>query len=210
MKTRVPRTSGFTLIELIVVLAIMGLLFSMAFAILISTIDFKNTAESVMAERKVVRAVMGLIARDLDYAFWPHSMPSFKGAQDRFDLISTRDSRPDKEGKVVEYSMVGYSVAAGEGDKVVIFRRHDPYEGQFKAEGTHWEELTDQLKEIRFAYVNGEGAVTEDWKDPKPPRAVEVTLSVEMRQRGNPESGTPPEAKLRTFRASFPVGSWRP
>lgn len=169
------KRGGFTLLEMIVVIAILGLLFSMAFTILTSTIVFVDSTESILAERRLARAFSVLLASDLQRSFWPDpaaltrtptpqgAIP-FWGEDDNFGFfaIGSVSKDPTSPGRFTDLYVVRYATmespeSSPDAERYILYRSVQPYRPNTvphaqKPDPREYKELINRFAEIKFEY----------------------------------------------------------
>ena len=176
------RPDGFTLVEMLIALAIFGMLTAAGVALLTVTARTQETSDRLLAELGEVRRLGALLTADL--------------AQAAPRLYRDRDGRPQRafsggagetemliafvrggwdDGKGAALQRVGYRLRGGRLERL-------SYAGVDGGDATAVVPLLDGVESLRLRYRDEEGAWRERW-DPsdsaKLPVAVElVTLSV--------------------------------
>ncbi|MCA8920529.1 MAG: prepilin-type N-terminal cleavage/methylation domain-containing protein, partial [Planctomycetes bacterium] len=183
---------GFTLIELMVTMAITALVFAMVGGILISVLSASERVEIELQYEKRGYGALTLIRRDLSgvYAYGLGGI-AFKGedeeqdgrSADTLDFVTTaRVLPPDEEGKVPRMIEVGYKLDANDalGDKsLTLFRRAEPFEGD-PIKGGDYLELLSGVESFALEYLDPKTQEwVEDWDKPDLlPLAVKITLEL--------------------------------
>lgn len=166
-RTHAPRSSGFTLLEVLVAMAILGLLLSSVYATFFTTIKAIRSTEEQDDVHQVARLVMDQISRDLTMAFYRSTKTVdgepkyiFMGrddrdgefARDRIDFLTTnhafyRDGRPETD--VVE---VSYYIDSTYYDRPFLIRREDPLPDEELRHGGTLRILAEQVVALDFRF----------------------------------------------------------
>ena len=129
------RRSGFTLIELVVVIGVFGGVMSIAYTILSSTMDAELRITKNTRTGKVGQGILQQIRRDLQGSVWrSYGTRVFLGvdggtgedANDELHFITTAPvPRPENEedAPISEVASVGYVLKAGEDGYSTLYRR---------------------------------------------------------------------------------------
>jgi type II secretion system protein J len=164
-KVKAKAKSGFTLLEVILTLVMLGYIVSCIYPCLIYTIDAKDRVESMSAVNKVGQAIIRQITHDLEGCYTHGILNPFEGVddgtQDGINFVTTVESAPDENGVRSNITEVGYRVVPNEQDPgyYVLLRREgfsvkgDPLKG-----GT-LSELFDRVKVFNLTYHDGTGWV---------------------------------------------------
>ena len=168
--------AGFTLIELVVVIAIFGLVMSMAYQILDSTIRSEQSITRQTRSGKVGQGILQQIRRDLQGAVWRSYGPdvflgldggSEENAQDEFHFITTSPV-PEFEDVVPEMisevASVGYVLKPGEEDWSTLYRRVKWELEDDPLGGGEYYEVYGFVRGMDVRYLGREEEWLEDWE----------------------------------------------
>ena len=162
---RKSRESGFSLLELIIVLGIFGLVLSMAYQILLTTLDAEQQVTRMTRNGKVGQAIMTMIRRDLQsIAYHGLGREVFFGTSEEIHFLTHAPVPNPPEDYSVEWlgelAGVGY-VLKSDQESAVIFRRvkwdiiDEPLE-----DGEYYEVFT-RAKSLEFRFFDGEEWLNE-------------------------------------------------
>jgi len=190
--------SGFTLLEVILTLVILGYIISCIYPCLIFTIDAKNRVEKMSALNKVGQAIIRQVSHDLEGFYAPTEGNPFEGIDDAtadsLNFVSTVESAPDQNGVRSNITEVGYRVEQNEQepDFYVLLRREGFFVSGDPLKGGSLSEVYDRVKRFNLKYYDG-----TDWVDGwncqekgGPPVAVKIEFVVKLEKE-------PPEAKTQ-------------
>ncbi|MGE4619079.1 MAG: prepilin-type N-terminal cleavage/methylation domain-containing protein [Planctomycetota bacterium] len=171
------KQQGFTLIEIVVVMAIFGFVMLATHTILISTLDADQRVQQTTLTGKIGESILNQMRRDLQGAVWRgFGEEVFRGedrgdddsAEDVIDFLTTSPvPSPDDEisSWTGEVSSVGYALRPGkESGDMVLFRRvewdmqNDPLDQGARIA------LYDRVKALDIHYLNEEGEWVQDWE----------------------------------------------
>ncbi|MAW77999.1 MAG: hypothetical protein CMJ95_11530 [Planctomycetes bacterium] len=167
---------GFTLIEIVVVLAIFGFVMMASYTILTSTLEADRRIQRATMTGKVGEAILNQMRRDLQGAVWRGlGQEVFRGedrgdedsAEDVIDFLTTAPvPTPDDDisNWTGEISSVGYALRPGEdsGD-LILFRRVEwDLESDPLDQGSR-SALYDRVKAMDIHYLDEEGEWAREW-----------------------------------------------
>lgn len=202
---------GFTLLEVMVGLAVLGIMVTMIWQISSGTIDTKERVEKRDQIYQTARIAMDSIVKDLSMAFLVTNSELLgktkdgqtvetafigddKGGFDELNFNSFSNWRMYRDTKESEQAEIGYSVERDEEDKELyrLTRRVSPYLDDNVIEGGSKEPVAVGITGFELEYYDGrEHDWTKNWnseevdqKD-KMPRAVKVTIS--FKDADNPD-----------------------
>lgn len=170
--------NGFTLVEMLVAVAIFGLIASAGVALLSMSLTAQRTAQSKLAEASEVRRAGALLAADLANAA-PRlrrdevgaTRPAFEAAANGFTLVRRARENPDGEARS-SLQMVDYRLAGARLER----RSAEAVDG---APPQRAALLLDGVRSMTLRYRAPDGAWRDRW-DPSDPRrlpaAVELVL----------------------------------
>lgn len=185
------RHRGFTLLELLVALAVFALVSTMAYAGLRTVMEGKN-ATDLQAERlKLLQSTMMMLERDLSQAsrrairdeFGDEQAAMSAGAYGEFRIQFTRAGRPNPMGiKRSRLQRIAYGIENGELVRYAWSVLDRP-QGEEPATAV----LLGGVRELSLRLLDGESEWHEQWPpeqfgdEPQPalPRAVELTLKMD-------------------------------
>jgi len=185
------RQGGFTLIEMLMTVAITALVFSMIGGILLSVISASEKIELKLRTEKKGYGVLGVLRRDLTgvyaYGLGPEA---FKGEDksvlgkeaDELHFVTTANVVETEDGQRPKLVEVGYRFDSGEGDDIVMFRRAAPLEGNPLGGEGDYVEILAGIQSFHLEYLNAE---TEQWverweQEEDLPKAVKVKVELRL------------------------------
>ncbi|TET32891.1 MAG: prepilin-type N-terminal cleavage/methylation domain-containing protein [Planctomycetota bacterium] len=184
------RNKGFTLIELVLAMAMLGAVMGLVYPIVVMTVNTMVAFEREAEVLRVGNAVLDLMTRDIQgcYANPNPSQPRlenvFVGSKEseleRLDFITTTVSHPDEDGNVSPLTEVGYhTYHNSKNGMFTLFRREDffVYKGDYTA-GGKYHEIYDRFESFKLEYFDG-NEWRESWEqEPNPPLAVKIYFVV--------------------------------
>lgn len=185
---------GFTLVELLVTVAITAALLMMIYGVVFSTITAADAIEGVVRETEPPAAILNLIRQDLEAAFVPGTEKvyfqgkSSTGGLGEADEIQFLTSNPafgsageEESAAFQTVNEVGYRLAPSKNsDYMVLQRRHDYFVDDDPLKGGVWIEVFDRIRSMKIEYYNGTEWVNEWTSAPEGrlPQAVKVELEL--------------------------------
>jgi prepilin-type N-terminal cleavage/methylation domain-containing protein len=197
------RQRGFTLIEILAVIAITGFVMYAVYAVLFSTLSAQEEVEQTVAVYEVGPRVLDLVVRDLEaVVFGP--LADNKGLKggiqpvggmeaSYIDLVTSRDSRTTLIVRDQEYrsdlTEIGYKCKPSDADPELLelYRREDwGVDDTPLAQGL-FHKVYDRVKEFKIEYIEGGEEDADEYPDTwdtaakkKLPRAVRLTLTIKI------------------------------
>ena len=190
---RAQRARGFTLLELMIGLALLGLIMTLIFAGLQLGIRSWDEAEAAGERSNRIRLVQALLARELAAVYpyrWKNSVDmdlAFSGAGDKLRFVSSTPPRAGQGG----LNLVSLLVAQSSQGVRLLMRRQIPAREQRDfddLEGADSVVLLEGLEGAAFAFFGsdtpaGRPSWRDRWEDTQRlPRLVRVSL----RAKGSP------------------------
>ena len=195
--------AGLTLMEIMIAVAVLGFMMTMAWTTMTSTIESKNRAEGKQERNHEIRVAMNIMVRDFSSAYL--SMNEDKNLDNRRTLFVGKDSSPVGE---VRFSSLGHRVLwsnANESEQTLISyaaatdRRDSSMTNLIRRESRRlsnetWENepaevdvLLRDIERVEFEYFNWRD---NDWQDnwntvnadgqrDKLPEFVRITITLE-------------------------------
>lgn len=172
------RREGFTLIEILVALSLLGLILPALYGILISTVRLREQIQEDGNPYGIGPTILDLIEEDVrgiyftnvkDNAYFFGETRSVSGRDaDRFDCITTVDSRTllgdDDQSRVrSDVTEVGYALRANpdNSDYLQLFRREDFFVDEEPFAGGRYRLLYDRIRTFDIVYLSEEGGAEE-------------------------------------------------
>ncbi len=187
------RVRAFTLLELVIAVAITALVMAMVGGILMSTLEADEKVNQALSAEKVGYGVVSLIRRDLEacytYALGAQSFKGERGTEgsvaDRMAFVSAVEGDPDPQsGRRPKFQRIGYRLKQEQnGNVLALYRYAEPYTstkddplaaGQYAFVATG-------LKSLKFSYLDGKDKTWKDdeWKETdRVPIAVKITVEL--------------------------------
>ena len=172
---------GFTLIEILIAVAIVSLILTIIYASYASSIDTMNYTREKMEALSMTRLILSRMSDELTSSFFSKDSEDvmFSGQEGKIDFISSSHERIFKDSKEYDLSEIGYfTEAPEEGESLCLWRREDRTPDDDVLEGGEKEKLMEGLEGTEFKYYDGEEWRLE-WDSEEEsglPQAVRVTL----------------------------------
>lgn len=210
---KTSRKSAFTLLEVLVAIAILSMIFTMVYSILFSTLSARDIIHDQTHVDRMADKLLGLIIRDLQAVYiYQVDGPCFVGKTgmqgDRLDFVTNMDSLIGKEEVKSDLCEVSYYTIPNnkESGAYFLIRREDFFLDDKLQEGGFGIKLYDRVAKFKLEYMKPDGNALTEWsiQDKKClPRAIRVTLGL---------FSAPPQAdseikasSIRTYQAVVPV-----
>lgn len=214
MSRRSRAAAGFTLIEVMVTVAITATVFAMIGGILVSVIGNAERIEKMLKTEKTGYGVLSTVRRDLTGVYaYALGGPAFKGTDkgvgnqesDELAFVTTARVLPAEDGRTAPALIeVGYTLREGEpqGTGLTLFRRAAAFEGDPLEGPEEYSEIASGIESFKLTYLDSED---DQWKDAweeaeRLPLAVKVelklTLSEADRQAAQEANVADPETKF--------------
>ncbi len=194
--SRRPRLSGrgFTLIEVLMTVAITALVFAMIGGILLSVIKASENIETKTRTEKAGYGVLATLRRDLTGVYaYALGGPAFRGEDktelgrdaDALHFVTTADVLPTQDGRRPRLIEVGYRVGGGDESQdglLGLFRRAGALEGDPLESGDEYAELYGRVHAFDLKYLDPDtGDWADSWDDAERlPLAVKVHLELAL------------------------------
>jgi len=168
--------SGFTLIEIVVVMSIFGIVMMASYTILTSTLEADRRIQQTTMSSKIGEAILNQMRRDLQGVVWRGlGQDVFRGedrgdeddAEDVIDFLTTSPVPPPEDevpSWTDEVSSVGYALRPGEenGDFILFRRVEWDLETDPLDQGSRTA-LYDRVKALDIHYLGEEGEWVREW-----------------------------------------------
>ena len=180
----VRREGGFTLLEIMVVLGILGVLFGTLFTVYSSTLEISAQVDAAEERGRSVKTVLSLLESDLSALYLGEPGGENGRAEYKLRTANPADDLLAEDGTrtLIEFSTtnslefstifpraavarVRYALKSeeeGEESSTLIRRQQ-----RFPGLGSGWTEieLADDVQDLHFVFVDGEGNQAEEWGD---------------------------------------------
>lgn len=193
-KSRVRVARSFTLIEMMVAVALMAMVLSMVGGILLSVINTREKVQDSLDSDKAGYGLLATLRRDLTGVYaYALGGPAFLGDNeeedgrpaDRIHFVTTADVSESSDGLKPRLVEVGYRLEkAREGDQLILYRRASGYEGDPLKGGGSYTGLYVGVHSFEIQYYDEEEKDwKEEWKHAKRlPLAVKVVLEISPKE----------------------------
>lgn len=188
------RRRGFTLLELVIAVAITALVMAMVGGILVSTLDTNERVVQALSTEKIGSGVVSLMRRDLEACYsYALGVAAFKGERgtegsfaDRVYFVSTTQGDPDPQtGRRATFQKIGYRLKQDTGgtNTLSLYRYAVPYTSAKDdplAPGPY-AFVTTGLKSLKLSYLDPKDKSWKDdeWKETdRIPLAVRITVEL--------------------------------
>ena len=210
------RRAGFTLIEIILAVAILSLMMVLAYSVVMSTVLAQKRIEAVMLSSEIGPVLIAQIREDLEGAFIPDGeegtdffagldRDTAAGGRDRIDFITSRMSYGAmKEGDPAAFhsvNEVGYQVGDNDvdGSVGILYRRIDHFIDEEPTKGGRLVELYDRVVSFNVSFLR-EGEWVETWSSLSEAEAAQLAQGTQTgQQAGSEEPSTPPPGQEKMF-----------
>jgi len=203
--------SGFTLVELITVMAVLPILLLLIHTALSSTTNARDMVEDDSAKTQIAHAIRNMILEDLSGCYIPprprQAAEDTKTSREFFEgrasgqnghlslnFITRRPSRTSGDKPSVDINEVGYRLVPNSKDYryMVLVRREESLFDDKPAEGGTETTIYDRVISAEILYFDGTKWV-KDWdfaEKNDAPVEVKVTLGIEVGKPGHTEDET--------------------
>lgn len=201
-KRKNNRFQGFTLIEVLIATSILSIILTMAYSILITTLDSRRFIEKRAHTERVGNRLLNFISRDIQGAYMyqvedhRYFFARKQGKNTRIDFVSNTDSillAPG--GNHSDLCEVGYFLKKNRDGTFRIIRREDFFIDADPFAGGTGIKLYDEITNFELRFFD-DGEVSSTWNSIKKkqlPQAVEITLGIKQ------------EDEVRFFRRTIPI-----
>lgn len=181
---------GFTLVEILIAVAIVSLILTIIYGSYASSIDSMNYTQEKMAAFSMIRLTLSRMSDELTSSFISDDEHlEFMGEEGRVDFVSSCHERIFKNSKEYDLVEIGYfteleEAEVSDSENLSLWRREDRTPDDEVLEGGERERLLKGLESIEFRYYSGDNWHSEwDSKAEKGlPRAVKITLKFQDRE----------------------------
>ncbi|MCB1315717.1 MAG: hypothetical protein KDK27_07165, partial [Leptospiraceae bacterium] len=188
--------AGFTLAEMAIVILLVGMLFTMMFAVLISLVDI--TSMAAPASKMKAKAFLALdnMRSSLNQTYYHSGLPNIwfvgrknSGCSQRCDQLTFAAVHPysaDLAQPAVREVSFYLKQMDGQPDLYRLMRREDSGIDEEPGEGGLHYELTDNVVSLEFRYTLNGLDYYEEWdstRRPRMPRIIQIRLVVKINER---------------------------
>ncbi|MGQ0666225.1 MAG: type II secretion system protein GspJ [Nitrospiraceae bacterium] len=173
--------SGFTLVEVLVAIALLATIGAMVFGSLVTTTRVVDAGRERSAREQTVRRILRVMADEMSLSRRVTEFPwvGVNGTQEGqpADTVAFLTMSEGLGVSAVKESDLIRVVYARDGDRLIRFVRRNIY--GLTDESLDQVELADQVKGFNLRYFDGQGQVwTDEWLASKMPKAlvIEVTF----------------------------------
>jgi general secretion pathway protein J len=203
MSRRRPGQHGFTMIELLIALAIVGALVAIAFGGLRVAVAAWRQGEDRAEAHQHVRSVALTLARAISATYpyrasrseGPDPVVLFEGTETRVEFVTQATPFPD--AIPIAFTAVVFSHDEGGESGLVVRQRALPNREPFSEAKIVYRDTT--VTSLKFAYLDEGGSWKDSWDGAEAkatPRAVKVTVATVL--NGRTEELPPLTVSLRT------------
>jgi prepilin-type N-terminal cleavage/methylation domain-containing protein len=187
-RSRCRRTkNGFTLLEIMVVLGILGVLFGTLFTVYSSTLGISAHVDEAEERGRVVRTTLTLLESDLSGLYLDHQENGNGTERSRAYDLRTGDSAEDTLSGIQERTLIRFATT-----NTLEFSAHFPknsvasvryvlrakgdeaepstlvrLQQRFPGLGSGWTEfeLADHVRELTFSFMDDKGVESTEWSE---------------------------------------------
>ena len=174
--------AGFTLIEILIALAIASLIFTIIYGAYAASIDTMNYTRQKMETFSITRLTLSRMNDELTSSFLSDNESlRFLGEEGKIGFVSAFHERIFRDSKEYDLVEIGYFTEpdeAGGEERFLLWRREDRTPDDDVLAGGVKEKLLDDLTGIEFQYYDGEEwrLVWDSEEEGRLPQAVKATL----------------------------------
>ena len=190
MKRLRRQDRGFTLIEVVLAVALCALVMTLIYGILVSTIDAAGRIEELTHGSEIGPAILSLIREDVGAAFLPGDDQDFfvgqeRGGKDRLDFVSSSAvfaaETSGAEPKIHSINEIGYQVKEDSEGVPILYRRVDPFVDAEPLRGGRLIALAP-VTQFKVTYWTGKEWVPT-WVSSKAENKLPTSVRIEMKLR---------------------------
>lgn len=188
MKRR--RAGGFTLLEVILAVALCALVMTLIYGVLLSTVQAAERIDELTHGSEIGPAILSLIREDVGAAFLPGDDQDFfvgqeRAGRDRLDFVSSAavyaSETPGAEPKIHSINEIGYQVKENAEGVPVLYRRVDPFVDAEPLRGGRLIALAP-VTQFKVTYWTGTEWVPA-WVSSKAENKLPASVRIEMKLR---------------------------
>lgn len=185
--------AGFTLLELVISVAITALVMAMVGGILMSTLEADEKVNQSLASEKVGYGVVSLMRRDLEACYsYGLGAAAFKGERgteggiaDRIAFVAAVEGEPDPQtGRRAKFQRIGYRLKQEASSNILALYRYAESYGSTKDDplaAGNYAFVATGLKSLKISYLDPKDKTWKDdeWKETdRVPLAVKIVVEL--------------------------------
>lgn len=186
--------AGFTLIEIVLAVALCALVMTLIYGVLISTIQAAERVEELTHGTEIGPAILAQIRDDVGGAFLPADDQDYfvgqeRAGRDRLDFVSSAavfaPETPGGEPTIHSVNEIGYQVKDGPSpeDGLVLYRRVDPFIDAQPLQGGRLTALAEKVLSFKVTYWGGGTEWLTSWVSSKQENTLPDSIRIELRLR---------------------------
>ena len=170
---------GLTLIEILITMAILALVLTMVYTVLMSTLNARDLIEEKTHTDKIASRLLFMLKRDIQAAYL-YSLEGayFSGKSSRIDFITNVDSFVANDDIKSDLCEVGYFLRNADEGCMKLLRREDFFIDNAPQQGGYAIKLYDRVASMKFKYI-GLNGIKESW-DSKSEKSLPIAVSVTL------------------------------
>ena len=205
------RRAAFTLIEVILAVALCALVMTLVYGVLISTVQASEQIEQITQGSEIGPAILSLMREDLGAAFLPGTDQDYfvgqeRAGRDRIDFVSSSPvyaaETPGSEPKIHSVSEIGYQVKESREDGLVLYRRVDPFVDAEPLRGGRLIAIAP-VTSFKVTYLDN-GTWVPTWASSKRENKLPSSIRIELKMR-LPDRSTKEGFAEKTFATVIPL-----
>ena len=191
------KKAGFTLLEMVLVIALVALIMSLVYGVVISTVEAAERIDELTHGSEIGPAILAQIRDDLSASFLPDANQEYfvgqdRSGRDRIDFVSTvavfASETAQTEPRLTTVNEIGYQVkdAPDRNDGLILYRRVDPFLDADPLRGGRLTLLADGVTQFRVAYSDGaewQSSWAASKHENKLPRMIRIELKIRVPDR---------------------------
>jgi len=188
---------GFTLMEILVAMAILSLILTMVYTILISTLNSRDLVQRQTHLDRTADKLMGLIVRDLQavqiYQIQGLCFVGKSQAQgDRVDFVSSSDNLLGSEEAKSDLCEISYYLKpnTSEHGAYLLMRREDFFLDDNLLDGGFAVKLYDRVAVFQLRYIDDKGNPKRTWNS-QDDQGLPFSICITLGLRSAPPSADP-------------------
>jgi prepilin-type N-terminal cleavage/methylation domain-containing protein len=206
--------AGFTLLEVLLAVTILGIVLSMVYMILISTLQARDIIQSKSEVDRVANRIISIISSDLQstYLYQLEDKSSFIGKKTgsgaEIHFVTNKDSLIYGSNTRSDLSEISYFLSRNpeERGSFYLVRREDFFVDNALIKGGQGIRLFDRIRNFTIRFHSSGSPPRMDWdnkKQKKLPSAVEIYFTIPEAPIGTPENVL--KKNLQEFRSYIPI-----